>query len=453
MPGTQLERGARRVPRRAPAAEGRVRQLPQAGRARAARRWSRARRERLVKELLPVARRPRAGARRRRAARGGEARGRRPARPPRARRRARASRASRRSRPTGAFDPHVHEALLSQPSEDAERLRGRGAAEGLPARRPRAAAGPGGRRVRADGATMASDAKTSTRRSASRRTPRRTRSRRRTASSRASTTRTRTRATRRPRSGSRRCRTPTTSSPTRRSASSTTASARRTAAGPGGGFNWNATSATSTSATSATSSAGSSAAAASAQQRAAARPARQRRRGRRCSLSFEDALKGVETKIPVELELACHTCHGTGAKPGTAPIICPECNGRGVVAESQGFFALSQPCPRCRGNGTIIEEPCPTCHGSGRERRTKRYTVKIPAGRQGRHADPAEGQGRGRLGRRARPATSSSSRGSSRRRSYERRGDDLVVEVPVAFADAALGTKVAGADARRRRSR
>src|SRR3989441_1260924 len=98
------------------------------------------------------------------------------------------------------------------------------------------------------------------------------------------------------------------------------------------------------------------------------------------NLSFEDSLKGVETKIPVTLETACSECHGSGAKPGTAPKICPECNGRGVVAESQGFFALSQPCPRCRGNGTVIEDPCPRCHGSGRERQTKRYTVKIPAG-------------------------------------------------------------------------
>jgi molecular chaperone DnaJ len=97
-------------------------------------------------------------------------------------------------------------------------------------------------------------------------------------------------------------------------------------------------------------------------------------------LSFEDSLRGVETTIPVELETACRECGGSGAKAGTAPKLCPECGGRGVKAESQGLFALSQPCPRCRGNGTVIEDPCPNCRGTGRERRTKRYTVKIPAG-------------------------------------------------------------------------
>ena len=97
-------------------------------------------------------------------------------------------------------------------------------------------------------------------------------------------------------------------------------------------------------------------------------------------LSFEDSLRGVETKIPVELTVACSQCGGTGAKPGTAPIICPECNGRGVISETQGLFALSQPCPRCRGNGTVIEKPCPKCHGSGRERRRRTFTVKIKPG-------------------------------------------------------------------------
>ena len=70
--------------------------------------------------------------------------------------------------------------------------------------------------------------------------------------------------------------------------------------------------------------------------------------------------------------------HRRGA--GDGADVCPECRGRGVVSESQGLFALSQPCPRCRGNGTVIEKPCRTCRGTGRERRTKRYQVKIPPG-------------------------------------------------------------------------
>jgi len=98
------------------------------------------------------------------------------------------------------------------------------------------------------------------------------------------------------------------------------------------------------------------------------------------NVSFEDSLKGLTTKIPVDLEVTCSACHGTGAEPGTAPQICPECRGRGVVSEDEGFFAFSRPCPRCHGNGTVIERPCRTCRGAGRERRTKRYTVKIPAG-------------------------------------------------------------------------
>ena len=120
------------------------------------------------------------------------------------------------------------------------------------------------------------------------------------------------------------------------------------------------------------------------------------------NLSFEDSLKGIETQIPVEVETACRECGGSGAKPGTSPKVCPECRGRGVISESQGLFALSQPCPRCRGNGTVIEDPCPRCRGSGRERRTKRYTVKIPAGVK--DGTRIRLKGKGEAGRRRRPA-------------------------------------------------
>jgi molecular chaperone DnaJ len=159
------------------------------------------------------------------------------------------------------------------------------------------------------------------------------------------------------------------------------------------------------------------------------------------SLSFEDSLRGIETQIPVQAELACRECRGSGAQPGTSPTICPECKGRGVTVESQGMFGLSHACPRCGGNGTVIEKPCLRCHGSGRERRTKRYKVKIPAGvkngTQIRLKDKGEpGFGGGPPGDLIVVTKVAESP------IYKRRGADLEVEVPVTYADAALGAKV-----------
>ena len=158
-------------------------------------------------------------------------------------------------------------------------------------------------------------------------------------------------------------------------------------------------------------------------------------------IPFEDALQGAQVTIPVELELACHTCHGTGAAPGTAPVTCPECDGSGVVATSQGLFALQQPCPRCHGRGSLVEQQCPTCRGSGRERRTKRYTVKVPAGVKDGTRIKLKGKGEAGYGgasagdlyviTRVEPS-----------QIYERRGDDLIVAVPVPYSTAALGAKV-----------
>jgi molecular chaperone DnaJ len=159
------------------------------------------------------------------------------------------------------------------------------------------------------------------------------------------------------------------------------------------------------------------------------------------SLSIEDSLKGVETRIPVDVVASCSECGGSGARPGTSPTICPECRGRGVVSEAQGLFALSQPCPRCRGNGTVIEDPCPRCQGSGRERRTKRYTVKIPAGVK--DGTRIRLKGKGEAGLNGGPAGDlfvvTRVEASP---VYERRGADLVVEVPLSPADAALGAEV-----------
>jgi molecular chaperone DnaJ len=159
------------------------------------------------------------------------------------------------------------------------------------------------------------------------------------------------------------------------------------------------------------------------------------------NLSFEDSLKGATMKIPVELETTCSACHGSGAEPGTAPKICPECRGRGVVSESQGLFALSTPCPRCGGNGTVVEQPCRKCKGSGRERRTKRYTVKIPPGVK--DGTQIRLKGKGEAGYAGGPSgdvivitrvTPSPL--------FQRKGSDFVIDVPVTYAEAALGATV-----------
>jgi molecular chaperone DnaJ len=159
-------------------------------------------------------------------------------------------------------------------------------------------------------------------------------------------------------------------------------------------------------------------------------------------LSFEDSLRGIETRIPVEVETACHECGGSGARPGTAPIVCPECKGRGVRAESQGLFALSQPCPRCGGHGTVIEEPCASCHGSGRERRTKRYTVKIPAGVKDGTRIRLKGKGEPGVGA-GPPGDLFVTTRVEPSRLFARRGaSDLELEVPVTYPEAALGATV-----------
>jgi molecular chaperone DnaJ len=97
-------------------------------------------------------------------------------------------------------------------------------------------------------------------------------------------------------------------------------------------------------------------------------------------LSFDQAVNGTQISVTVPKAERCTTCHGSGAKPGTRPTTCPRCEGRGIDAQSQGFFSISQACPQCGGSGQVIEDPCPTCGGSGLTRQTKRYKVNVPAG-------------------------------------------------------------------------
>lgn len=101
-------------------------------------------------------------------------------------------------------------------------------------------------------------------------------------------------------------------------------------------------------------------------------------------LSFEEAVFGAEKEIEVPTLQPCHTCHGTGAEPGSGAQTCPKCHGSGELRRVQqsvfGQFVNVVMCDRCGGEGQIVANPCPTCRGQGRERRTKTLTVSVPAG-------------------------------------------------------------------------
>jgi molecular chaperone DnaJ len=158
-------------------------------------------------------------------------------------------------------------------------------------------------------------------------------------------------------------------------------------------------------------------------------------------VSFADALSGATVRVPVDKSSPCTTCHGSGAAPGTAPSICPVCKGRGVTSESQGFFSLSHPCGRCGGAGTVIENPCQTCHGSGRLRQTKTYQVRIPAGVHDGTRIKVKGKGEA-APRGGEPGDLYVVTRVGSSPLFSRRGDDLVIDVPVTFAEAAMGSDV-----------
>jgi len=159
------------------------------------------------------------------------------------------------------------------------------------------------------------------------------------------------------------------------------------------------------------------------------------------SITFDQAVAGAQVPLQIPMHATCPTCHGTGAKPGTAPSVCPRCEGRGIETQGQGMFSISQPCSRCGGTGTVIEDPCPTCSGAGAVRTVKRLRVNIPAGvRDGSRIRLA---GKGEPGRNGGPpgdlylithvAPSTL---------FTRKGEHLEVEVPLSIPEALRGADV-----------
>ncbi len=159
------------------------------------------------------------------------------------------------------------------------------------------------------------------------------------------------------------------------------------------------------------------------------------------TLPFEEAMRGTTVPIQIKGPVPCPVCGGNGAEPGTSPITCPQCGGSGTVAVNQGMFSVARTCPRCSGTGRIVEHPCHECHGSGTVQRTRRFSVKIPAGvKDGARIKVA---GRGEAGEPGAPT------GDlyvvvhvQTHEVFGRSGADLTIGVNVTYPELALGSQV-----------
>jgi len=155
-------------------------------------------------------------------------------------------------------------------------------------------------------------------------------------------------------------------------------------------------------------------------------------------LDLEEAVKGTSVKIRVPTLVGCNTCDGSGAKAGTRPVSCTTCGGVGQVRMQQGFFSVQQTCPNCRGKGSIISDPCGDCHGQGRTEETKTLSVKVPSGVD--TGDRIRLSGEGEAGADGGPSGDLYVQVSVKEHDiFERDGKNLYCDVPISFADAALG--------------
>ncbi len=158
-------------------------------------------------------------------------------------------------------------------------------------------------------------------------------------------------------------------------------------------------------------------------------------------ITLEDVLKGVKKTIEIQRNERCTDCAGSGAAAGTRPAGCSQCGGRGFVVQKQGFFAMRTTCGRCRGTGEIIEKPCSKCRGVGSVPQAREVTVTIPAGVESGMQLRLSGEGE------------AGPRGGARGDLYveihvrkhdlfRRAGDDILLDVPIGYAQAALGTEI-----------
>jgi len=173
------------------------------------------------------------------------------------------------------------------------------------------------------------------------------------------------------------------------------------------------------------------------------RGASARRRGRdlqiAVSITLEDAATGTEKTINVPRYETCSTCLGSGAKTGTKKVTCSQCKGSGRTVVSNGYFQMAQTCPRCRGEGSVIQSPCPDCRGEGRTKVSRKIKVKIPAGVDTGSNLRIRGEGE----------SGSAGKGDlfaiievSPHRTFERHGNDIATEVIISLSKAILGSEI-----------
>jgi len=165
----------------------------------------------------------------------------------------------------------------------------------------------------------------------------------------------------------------------------------------------------------------------------------------RLTITLEEAAFGCDRELDITRTENCSECQGTGSKPGTQPVRCPNCDGAGEVRRVQasifGRFTNIATCPRCHGEGRVVTEPCSTCRGSGREQRQRRISVKVPPGVD--DGTQIRLRGEGEAGTRGGPSGDLfvviSALEDDR---FVREGDDILYQLPLNFAQAALGTEV-----------
>lgn len=162
-------------------------------------------------------------------------------------------------------------------------------------------------------------------------------------------------------------------------------------------------------------------------------------------ITFDESVKGCEKELKLNLKDPCPTCHGSGAKPGTSPITCPKCQGRGQVTITQqsmfGMVRNVQVCPDCHGSGKIIKDKCPDCRGTGYQTKLKTIQVTIPAGIDNGQSIRIRGKGE--------PGINGGEWGDllvevavSQHPIFRRQDYDIFSTVPVSFVQAALGATI-----------